>query len=268
MAALRHVRGLDLRIRGLVDSLFAGEYPSVFRGRGLEFSHLREYTPGDDVRAIDWKVTARRGAPYVREFVEERELTVLLVVDCSGSTTCGTGARSLREIALELSSVLALTATRGGDRVGLVLFTDEVERFLPPGSGRRHALNLMLELHSFRPRGSGTRPSGALELVSRALKPRTIVFLSATSSWASPSWRDSPTSFARFRSTTTSCPCDSPTRVPRWSPTSGSLRSSIRRADADTSCGRAERRFGEPGVAAPSTRKRGWTASFAGWGWM
>ena len=171
------VRQLELHVRYLVDSLFSGEYHSVFRGQGLEFSSLREYQPGDDVRAIDWKVTARRGHPYVKQFVEERELNALLVVDMSASEEFGTGERPNAEIALELAAVLALSATRNNDRVGLLLVTDEVEFFLPPSSGRRHALRLLLELHAFRPKRRGTKPSKALDFIARVIPHRAIIFL-------------------------------------------------------------------------------------------
>jgi len=176
-AAALHIRQLELQIRGLVDSLFGGEYQSVFRGQGLEFSHLREYEVGDDVRAIDWNVTARRGHPYVKQFVEERELTAVLVVDVSGSKDFGTGARANAEIALELAAVLALSANRNNDRVALLLVTDEVELFIPPGTGRSHSLRLLLTLLTFRPKRRGTKPSKGLDFVARVCRPRSILFL-------------------------------------------------------------------------------------------
>ncbi|MBI4521570.1 MAG: DUF58 domain-containing protein [Gemmatimonadetes bacterium] len=176
-AAALQIRQLELQIRGLVDSLFSGEYQSVFRGQGLELSHLREYEVGDDVRAIDWNVTARRGQPYVKQFVEERELTAVLVVDVSGSKDFGTGARANAEIALELAAVLALSANRNNDRVALLLVTDEVELFIPPGTGRSHALRLLLKLLTHRPQGRGTKPSKGLDFVARVCRPRSILFL-------------------------------------------------------------------------------------------
>lgn len=171
------VRRIELRTRGLVQSLFSGEYHSVFKGRGLEFSDVREYQPGDDVRTIDWNVTARRGKPFVKEYVEERELTALLVVDLSASKDFGTGSRSNAEIASEIAAILAFAAAGNNDRVALLLVTDRVELFVPPDSGRRHALRLVLELLSFRPESKGTRLSAALEYASRVLHRRAAVFV-------------------------------------------------------------------------------------------
>src|SRR5687768_17265589 len=150
------VRRIELRTRGLVESLFGGEYHSVFKGRGLEFSDVREYQPGDDIRAIDWNVTARRGQLFMKEYVEERELTALLIVDLSASKEFGTGAKSNALIASEIAAILAFAATRNNDRVGLLLVTDRVELFVPPDSGRRHVLRLVLELLTCRPKGRGT----------------------------------------------------------------------------------------------------------------
>ncbi len=171
------VRRIELRTRGLVEALFSGEYHSIFKGRGLEFSDVREYQPGDDVRAIDWNVTARRGRPFVKEYVEERELTVLLVVDLSASKEFGTGPESNAVIASEIAAVLSLAAAGNNDRVGLLLGTDRVEKFIPPDSGRRHALRLVLEVLSFRPKGRGTTLSAALQYASRVLRRRSIVFV-------------------------------------------------------------------------------------------
>ena len=171
------VRRIELRTRGLVESLFSGEYHSVFKGRGLEFSDVREYHPGDDIRAIDWNVTARRGQLFLKEYAEERELTALLIVDLSASKEFGTGAKSNALVASEITAILAFAATRNNDRVGLLLVTDRVELFVPPDSGRRHVLRLVLELLSFRPSGRGTRLSLALEYALRVLKRRSAVFL-------------------------------------------------------------------------------------------
>lgn len=171
------VRRIELRTRGLVESLFSGEYHSVFKGRGLEFSDVREYYPGDDIRAIDWNVTARRGQLFMKEYMEERELTALLIVDLSASKEFGTGAKSNALIASEIAAILAFAATRNNDRVGLLLVTDRVELFVPPDSGRRHVMRLVLELLSFRPSGRGTRLSTALEYATRVLKRRSAVFL-------------------------------------------------------------------------------------------
>ncbi|HAC07835.1 MAG: DUF58 domain-containing protein [Gemmatimonadota bacterium] len=171
------VRRIELRTRGLVESLFSGEYRSVFKGRGMEFSDVREYQPGDDVRAIDWNVTARRGRPFVKEHIEERELTALLIVDLSASKDFGTGTKTNAVIASEIAAILALAATNNNDRVGLLLVTDRVELFVPPDSGRRHALRLVLDILSFRPAGRGTKLSQALEYAARVLHRRTAVFL-------------------------------------------------------------------------------------------
>ena len=170
-------RRIELRTRGLVESLFSGEYHSVFKGRGLEFSDVREYQPGDDVRAIDWNVTARRGHPFVKEFVEERELTALLVVDLSASKEFGTGDKDNATIAIEIAAILALAAAGNNDRVGMLLLTDRVELFVPPDSGRRHVLRLIMELLAFRPTGRATRLSVGLEYALRILHHRAVVFL-------------------------------------------------------------------------------------------
>jgi uncharacterized protein (DUF58 family) len=174
---LRQVRRIELHTRGLVNSIFGGEYLSVFRGQGMEFSEVREYEPGDDVRNIDWNVTARTGHPYVKKHVEERELTVLLVVDLSGSEQFGTRGRFKAELAAELAAVLALSAVHNNDRVGLLIFSDHVEHVVPPRKGRRHALRLIRDLLAFRPRGRGTDIAGALDYAARVLPHRGIVFL-------------------------------------------------------------------------------------------
>jgi len=171
------VRRIELRTRGLVESLFSGEYRSVFKGRGLELADLRAYQPGDDVRSIDWNVTARRGAPFVKEYVAARELSALIVVDLSASKQFGTGRGANALIACEIAAILALSAAGNNDRVGLLLVTDQVELYVPAGSGRRHALRLVLELLSFRPSNRGTRLSAALSYTSRVLHRRSIVFL-------------------------------------------------------------------------------------------
>ena len=171
------VRHVQLRTRGLVESLFSGEYYSVFKGRGLEFSDVREYQPGDDVRAIDWNVTARRGRPYVKEYVEERQLNVLVVVDLSASKEFGTGPNRNARVASEIAAILALAAAGGNDRVGLLLVTDHVELFVPPDTGRRHALRLVLDLLAYRPTGRGTRLSSALEYAAKVLRQRSVIFL-------------------------------------------------------------------------------------------
>ena len=174
---LRQVKLLELRTRGLVNSLFTGEYRSVFKGQGMEFSEVREYQPGDEVRAIDWNVTARMGHPYVKRFIEERELTVMLAVDLSGSERFGTVSRFKSELATELSAVLAMSAIRNNDRVGALTFTDRVEYVVPPGKGRRHVLRLVRDLLVREPEGRGTDIAGALDYLARMLPHRAIVFL-------------------------------------------------------------------------------------------
>ena len=168
---------IELTTRGLVESLFSGEYHSIFKGRGLEFSDVREYQPGDDVRAIDWNVTARRGHLFIKEFVEERQLSTLVVVDLSASKGFGTGAKDNATVASEIAAILALAATSNNDRAGLLLVTDRVEHFVPPDTGRRHAMRLVLELLAWRPAGTGTRLSEAMRYADKVLRQRSTVFV-------------------------------------------------------------------------------------------
>jgi len=174
---LRQVKLLELRTRGLVNSLFTGEYRSVFKGQGMEFSEVREYQPGDEVRSIDWNVTARMRKPYVKRYIEERELTVMLVVDLSGSERFGTRKRFKSELASELAAVLAMSAIRNNDRVGAVLFTDRIEHVVPPRKGRRHALRLMRDLLAFEPIGTGTDIAAAADYAGKMLVHKSIIFL-------------------------------------------------------------------------------------------
>jgi len=174
---LRQVKLIELRTRGLVDSLFTGEYHSVFKGHGMEFSEVREYQPGDEVRAIDWNVTARMGHPYIKRYIEERELTVMLAVDLSGSERFGTVSRFKSELATELSAVLAMAAIRNNDRVGALLFTDRIEHLVRPGKGRRHVLRLVRDLLAWEPDRAGTDIGRAAEYLLRLLPHRTIVFV-------------------------------------------------------------------------------------------
>ncbi|MEJ2184715.1 MAG: DUF58 domain-containing protein [Gemmatimonadota bacterium] len=171
------MRLIELRTRGWVNSLFGGEYHSVFKGQGMEFAEVREYEPGDDVRTIDWNVTARMGHPYVKKHVEERELTVLLAVDLSGSEQFGTRGRFKAEVVAEVAAVLALSAVRNNDRVGLLIFTDEVEHVVPPSKGRRHVLRLIRDVLAFRPSGRGTDIAAALDYAGRMLPHRSILFM-------------------------------------------------------------------------------------------
>ena len=174
---LRQVKLIELRTRGLVNSLFTGEYHSVFKGQGMEFAEVREYQPGDEVRSIDWNVTARMRRPFVKRYVEERELTVMLVVDLSGSERFGTQGRFKSELASELGAVLGMSAIRNNDRVGAMLFTDRIEHVLPPKKGRRHALRLIRDLLAFEPTGSKTDISGAMQYLARMLRQHTIIFI-------------------------------------------------------------------------------------------
>ena len=160
-----------------MNSLFPGEYRSVFKGQGMEFAEVREYQAGDEVRSIDWNVTARMGKPYVKRYIEERELTVMLAVDLSGSERFGTRARFKSELASELAAVLAMSAIRNNDRVGAVLFTDRIEHVVPPRKGRRHALRLMRDLLVFEPVGRGTDLAAALEYTGKMLSHKAIIFV-------------------------------------------------------------------------------------------
>jgi len=174
---LKQVHRIEIQTRSLVDTLFAGEYHSAFKGRGMEFSEVREYQQGDEVRNIDWNVTARAGAPFVKVFEEERELTVMLAVDASASGDFGSGQRMKGEVAVELSALLAFAAIVNNDRVGLLIFTDEPEVFIPPKKGRRHVLRVIRELLYFQPRRRGTSLRAALEYLDRLLHRRSVVFL-------------------------------------------------------------------------------------------
>ena len=174
---IARIRRIEITTRKLVADSFAGEYQSVFKGRGMEFDEVRQYHPGDDVRSIDWNVTARTGEPHVKSYIEERELTVMLVVDVSGSGDFGTRNRFKRELAVELAAVMSFAATTNNDKVGLLLFTDRVESLVPPRKGRSHVLRMVRDLLVFQPEGAGTDITLALNTVHRMLKRRSIVFL-------------------------------------------------------------------------------------------
>jgi uncharacterized protein (DUF58 family) len=174
---VRQVRRLQLRARRAVEDLLGGEYHSVFKGMGIAFEEVREYQPGDDIRTIDWNVTARMGHPFIKRFVEERELTVLLLVDGSGSQQFGTRLQQKREVAAELAAVLAFSAITNNDKVGLISFTDRVERFIPPRKGTRHVLRLIRDVLFFQPQGHGTCLREALDYANRVLHRRSILFL-------------------------------------------------------------------------------------------
>ncbi len=174
---LKKVRQIEIRTNRLVTDSLAGQYHSVFKGRGMNFDSVREYVPGDEVRTIDWNVTARTGHPFVKKFVEERELTLLLMVDVSASGDFGSGAQSKRELAAEIASVLAFSAVKNSDKVGLLLFTDQVELYVPPRKGRRHVLRIVREVLGFEPAHRGTNLVQALDFVNDVIKRRAIVFL-------------------------------------------------------------------------------------------
>lgn len=174
---IKKIRGIELRTKRLVNDVFSGEYHSVFKGRGIEFAEVREYGIGDDVRLIDWNVTARMGHPYIKTFEEERELTVMLVVDASGSGLFGTRGSIKEDLAAEVSAVLAFSAIKNNDRVGLIMFTDRIELYIPPEKGRKHVLRVIREILYFKASGTKTNIPGALEHVSRMLKRKSIVFL-------------------------------------------------------------------------------------------
>jgi uncharacterized protein (DUF58 family) len=174
---LKQVRQIEIRTKGLVNQVFSGEYHSVFKGRGMEFSEVREYQFGDDIRNIDWNVTARFGHPYIKIFEEERELTVILMVDLSGSLMFGSVSKTKQRIAAELSAILAFSALKNNDKVGLILFTDKIEKFVPPRKGKKHVLRIIREVLSFEPEGKSTNIRGALEYMNNAIKKKSIAFL-------------------------------------------------------------------------------------------
>ncbi len=174
---LEQVRRMHIRTRRLVDGSFSGEYHSIFKGRGMEFSEVREYSPGDDVRTIDWNVTARVGRPFVKQYVEERELTVMLAVDCSASTRFTSVEHSKTVIANNVAAILAMSAISNNDKVGLILFTDKVEKFIPPKKGRSRAMYLLHELLSFRPENRGTDVGKAIEFLHQTTHRRSVSFI-------------------------------------------------------------------------------------------
>jgi uncharacterized protein (DUF58 family) len=174
---LKKIRQIEIRTNRLVSESLAGQYHSVFKGQGMNFDEVREYQPGDEVRAIDWNVTARMNHPFIKKFVEERELTLMLVVDVSGSGLFGSGAQSKRELAAEIASVLAFSAIRNNDKVGLILFSDSVEKFIPPRKGRRHVLRVIREVLFFEPRQRGTNLVGAIEFLMRVTPHHAVAVI-------------------------------------------------------------------------------------------
>ncbi len=173
----KQIRLLEIRTNRVVDEITGGAYRSVFKGRGIEFEEVREYTPEDDVRDIDWNVSARMGSPYIKKYIEERELTVLLLVDVSASGAFGSAEKTKRRTAAELAALLAFSAGRNGDKVGLLMFSDRIELYVPPRSGRSHTLRLIREMLAFRPRSGGTDIDLALRESAQLLKKRSVVFL-------------------------------------------------------------------------------------------
>lgn len=174
---LKKIRHLELRTRRLVNASFSGRYHSVFKGRGMNFEEVREYTPGDEIRSIDWNVTARMNAAYVKKFTEERELTVMLLVDVSASGSFGSVELSKRELAAEVAAILAFSAVNNSDKVGLLLFSDDVELFIPPKKGRLHTLRLIREMLYFEPKGRQTNVTTALDYLNKVISRRAVVFL-------------------------------------------------------------------------------------------
>lgn len=174
---LKKIRRIQIRTSRAVTDVFAGQYKSVFKGKGMEFDEVREYVPGDDIRSIDWNVTARTGHPHIKKFVEEREQTVMLMVDLSRSMYFGTKALLKRQLAAELSSLLAFSAIRNSDRVGLILFSDVIECFVPPRKGLKHVLRIIRDILYHKPQGKGTDIAMALEHLTKVCKSKSVVFL-------------------------------------------------------------------------------------------
>ncbi len=173
----KKIRYLQIRTNKTVNDVLAGEYKSAFRGAGMEFDEVREYQPGDEVRSIDWNVTARQGRPFVKRFHEERELTVIFVVDLSASGQFGSGERSKNDLAAELCALLSFSAVKSNDKVGLILFTDHIERFIPPGKGISHAMRIIREVLGFSPQGRQTNIATALDFLGKVIRKRAVVFL-------------------------------------------------------------------------------------------
>src|SRR5436189_3083874 len=174
---LKKVRKIEIKTRGLSAQIFSGEYHSAFKGRGMAFSEVREYMHGDDIRSIDWNVTARFNHPYVKIFEEERELTVMLVVDISGSGEFGTRKQFKRDLITELCAVISFSAIQNNDKIGVIFFSDQVEKFIPPKKGKTHILRIISELIEFKPKHKGTDISVALRYLTNAIKKKSISFI-------------------------------------------------------------------------------------------
>ena len=173
----KKIRRIEIRTKRLVNDLFSGEYQSAFKGQGMEFEEVRQYQPGDDIRLIDWNVTARTGFPHVKKFREERELSVIFLIDASSSGAFGTRERFKADMAAELCGVLAFSAIKNNDKVGMIIFTDKIEKFIPPKKGKSHVLRLIREVLHFKPEGTQTDIAGALEYFNRVIKKKSVVFL-------------------------------------------------------------------------------------------
>ena len=176
-ALLKKVRQIEIKTKGISNHLFAGEYHTAFKGKGMAFSEVREYQPGDDVRSIDWNVTARYNTPFVKIFEEEREMTVMMLIDVSASENFGTRKQFKRELATEIAAILAFSAIKNNDKVGVIFFTDKVEQFIPPKKGKSHILRIIREVLAFKPQSKGTDISGALEYFNSVIKKRSICFV-------------------------------------------------------------------------------------------
>lgn len=174
---LRRVRRIEIKTRALTNNIFAGEYHSAFKGRGMSFAEVREYQPGDDVRDIDWNVTARMNRPYIKVFEEERELTLMLLIDLSASQMFGTRERTQRDLITEIAATLAFSAMQNNDKIGVIFFTDRIEKFIPPQKGRKHILYIIRELLNFEPQGKKTDLGIALEYLVKILSKRSIAFV-------------------------------------------------------------------------------------------
>jgi len=174
---LKKVRQVEIKTKGLSNHIFAGEYHTAFKGKGMAFSEVREYQAGDDIRSIDWNVTARYNSPFVKIFEEEREMTVMLLIDVSASGNFGTKDQFKRELATEISAILAFSAIKNNDKVGVIFFTDKIEQFIPPKKGKSHILRIIREVLAFHPKGKGTNIAGALEFFNSVIKKRSICFI-------------------------------------------------------------------------------------------
>ncbi len=193
---IQKIRRIEIRTARVVQEAVAGRYVSAFKGRGMEFEEVRPYADGDDVRTIDWNVSARAGGPHVKLFREERELTILLAVDLSGSLSFGSNAQTKRELVAEVAAILAFSATRNNDKVGLLLFSDQIERFVPPRKGRRHVLRIVRDLLAHKPVGTGTNIAAAIDELNRIQKRRAVVFV--VSDFLDNGW-EQPMTIARRR---------------------------------------------------------------------